>query len=134
MEHGTLARANALDSLPMHQGRPEDRALETDPWRPVGRIEELPTDGGGVSVEVEGVALALFRHAGGVRAIDDACPHEGASLGMGVAKGGDVTCPWHGFHFALESGCNTDGLDLCVRAHPARVRPDGTVEVRLGAV
>ena len=100
-------------------------------WRSVARIDELPGDGGGLTVEVEGVALALFRQGDGVRAIDDTCPHEGASLGMGVVKGGDVTCPWHGFHFALESGRSTDGLELCVRAYPARVRADGVVEVRL---
>lgn len=99
-------------------------------WQPVGRIEELPTDGGGLTVEVGGRAFALFRDGDRVHAIDDTCPHEGASLGMGVAKDGDVTCPWHGFHFSLATGRSTDGLDLCVRAHPARVRADGVVEVR----
>ena len=101
------------------------------PWRPAGRLDELPNDGGGVSVEIHGHRLALFREGERVHAIADACPHMGASLGMGVALDGDVTCPWHGWHFRLADGRNTDGLEACVATFPARVAADGSIEVAL---
>jgi nitrite reductase (NADH) small subunit len=90
-------------------------------WRELGPIDGLPTDGTGRCVELEGRRYAVFRHAGGVHVLDDACPHMGASLGEGVLSRGEVTCPWHGWHFDLSSGRNGDGLDACVAVHPARV-------------
>lgn len=100
-------------------------------WELAGTLAELPTDGGGASVEIAGQRLALFREGEGVRAISDACPHMGASLGMGIALEGDVTCPWHGWHFRLSDGQNTDGLDACVETFATRVDPLGRIEVAL---
>jgi isorenieratene synthase len=48
------------------------------------------------SVSVNGRELVVFRHASGVLAAPDACPHLGASLGCGRAEGKQVVCPWHG--------------------------------------
>lgn len=109
-----------------------DRASERGLcWSAVGSKTDLPVDGGGRTVELAGRRIALFLHEGEVHAIADTCPHMGAGLGMGVALAGDVTCPWHGWHFRLEDGCNTDGLDARVAVHPVRVLEDGTVEVGL---
>lgn len=102
-------------------------------WLRAGSRAELPLDGGGRTVELEGRRVALFLHAGEVRAVEDSCPHMGASLGMGVALDGEVTCPWHGWHFRLTDGCNTDGLDARVAVHPVRQLPDGSLEVGLPA-
>lgn len=104
---------------------------ETPVWHAVARLDELPTDGGGASIPVAGRQVAVFHVAGELFALDDSCPHRGGSLGLGVALDGDVTCPWHGFHFCLRTGRNTDGLDERVRVWPVRVR-DGVVEVRTG--
>lgn len=113
-------------------GATEERDPRADvSWVPAGTLAELPTDGGGASVEVGGLRLALFREGDGVSALADACPHMGASLGMGVALDGDVTCPWHGWHFRLADGKNTDGLEACVATYPARVDPEGRIEVAL---
>lgn len=101
-------------------------------WHPVCRRSDLPTDGGGFGCEVEGRRVALFLHEGEVHAVDDQCPHEGASLAEGVIRRGEVTCPWHSFHFDLCSGRNADGLAMRIRVHRARVREDGTVEAALG--
>ena len=101
-------------------------------WRIVAEFADLPESGEGHSIEIEeGRFIALFRVEGGVRALDDACPHQGAPLSMGVVKDGEVTCSWHGWHFDIESGANTDGLASCVAAHPARVTSSGQVELRL---
>lgn len=77
--------------------------------------------------------VALFAIEGRLHALDDTCPHQGACLGDGVVVEGDVTCPWHSFHFDLVTGRNTDGLEHCVAVYATRLRTDGVVEVALGA-
>lgn len=101
-------------------------------WHALVPLAELPEDDTGRTVEVEGRRIALFRQAGCVHALDDACPHRGASLGDGVVREGQVTCPWHSFHFGLGDGRNADGLPLAVAVHATRVRADGVVELCLG--
>lgn len=100
-------------------------------WVATRALRDLPTDGLGVSIELEGRRIALFRIGERVHAIDDECPHQGASLGLGVALEGEVSCPWHSWHFELATGRNTDGLAACVAVHGTRVRADGVVEVEL---
>jgi nitrite reductase (NADH) small subunit/3-phenylpropionate/trans-cinnamate dioxygenase ferredoxin subunit len=109
----------------------EREDIEELRWHAAGNRAELPTDGGGLTVRAGGRHVALFLHEGEVHAVDDACPHMGASLGMGVAIDGDVTCPWHAWHFRLGDGCNTDGLEARVAVHPVRVASDGSIEVGL---
>jgi nitrite reductase/ring-hydroxylating ferredoxin subunit len=46
----------------------------------------------------------LFNLGGRILAIEDTCPHSGASLSEGVVVGTCVACPWHGAEFDLESG------------------------------
>jgi nitrite reductase/ring-hydroxylating ferredoxin subunit len=100
-------------------------------WHALCPGEDLPGDGTGRAFEVAGRRLAVFLHDGRPYALDDECPHQGASLGGGVLSRGEVTCPWHSFHFDLCTGRNADGLALQVAVHPARLRDDGTVEVGL---
>jgi nitrite reductase/ring-hydroxylating ferredoxin subunit len=99
----------------------------------IPREAELPDDGCGLTFEIGSRRVALFRHEGRVHAIDDQCPHQGASLGMGIALAGEVTCPWHAWHFDLTTGQNTDGLAACVAVFPLRVGASGTLEVGLEA-
>ena len=48
--------------------------------------------------------VAVFNVDESYFAIDDHCPHRGASLGTGTLVGTVVTCPWHDWTFELESG------------------------------
>ena len=100
-------------------------------WTALLPLADLPTDGTGATVEVPGYRLAVFHVDGELRVLDDECPHAGASLGAGVCLDGDVTCPWHGWHFRLSDGSNTDGLSERVAVHPARVNDAGVVEATL---
>jgi nitrite reductase/ring-hydroxylating ferredoxin subunit len=100
-------------------------------WVEAVELDALPTDGGGLTLELSGARLALFREGERVLAIADACPHMGASLGLGVSLAGEVSCPWHGWHFRLEDGRNTDGLEACVTTYRTRIEPDGRVLVHL---
>lgn len=55
-------------------------------------------------VEADGQFLALFNVEGTFYAIDDACPHQGASLSEGEVRGCVVTCPWHGWEYDVTNG------------------------------
>jgi nitrite reductase/ring-hydroxylating ferredoxin subunit len=48
--------------------------------------------------------LALFNDDGEFLAVDDSCPHQGASLAGGTLHEGRVICPWHSWVFDLRTG------------------------------
>jgi nitrite reductase/ring-hydroxylating ferredoxin subunit len=110
-----------------------ERELQEAGWVPVGKLEELADDGTGKTVEEGGEAYAVFRVGERVHVLQDTCPHEGASLGCGVLSRGEVTCPWHGWHFDLEAGQSTDGLPERLKVYETRVQPSGEVWARLGS-
>ncbi|MFT7676561.1 MAG: nitrite reductase/ring-hydroxylating ferredoxin subunit [Planctomycetota bacterium] len=100
-----------------------------DRWQTLCRLEDLPTDGSGRSFEVGSVYVALFRVDEQVHAIDDGCPHAGASLGLGLLSRGEVTCPGHALHFDLCTGRSSDGDGERVRVWRTRVDSDGQVQL-----
>lgn len=55
-------------------------------------------------VEVAGRAVLLYREAGQVHALENACTHAGGPLDEGEVSDGVVTCPWHGSQFQLTTG------------------------------
>ena len=60
--------------------------------------------GEGISVQANGLNIALFNVGGQFHAIDNACPHRGGPLGEGMLNGSVVTCPWHGWQFDVTTG------------------------------
>lgn len=48
--------------------------------------------------------LACVRVKGTVHVLEDACPHEGHPLSMGLVREGVLTCPWHNWKFDLATG------------------------------
>lgn len=61
--------------------------------------------GQGRAIPIEGRWFALFHDPeAGFFATDDACPHQGASLGEGTYHEGRVICPWHGWVFDVRTG------------------------------
>src|SRR6202011_1653134 len=63
-------------------------------FRTVCRVGDVK-EGEGRTVEVDQKLIAVFLHQGQYFAIDDVCPHMGASLAGGYVENGTVTCPWH---------------------------------------
>jgi 3-phenylpropionate/trans-cinnamate dioxygenase ferredoxin component len=70
------------------------------------RVATLGEIGPGTSRQVilNGRKLALFNVEGAIYAIDDTCPHRGASLSEGECEGTEVMCLWHGARFDLKTG------------------------------
>ncbi len=58
----------------------------------------------GKLVDVQGKKIALFNVDGKFHAIDNSCTHRGGPLSEGEIEGDEVTCPWHGAKFKLNSG------------------------------
>ena len=87
-------------------------------------------EGRGRSYDLGGWAVAVFNDGGTYRAIDDTCPHQGASLGEGTYHRGRVICPWHNWIFDAETGACPGVPEISVAVYPVRVR-DGAVEVEL---
>ena len=96
----------------------------------VCRVEDLP-EGEGKTVEVAGKLLAVFHHGGRYYAIDDVCPHMGASLSGGYVEEGIVTCPWHAWRFRLAYGAWADNPRIKIGSFPVRVE-GGVIQVQVG--
>lgn len=69
----------------------------------VTTLGDLPP-GTGRAFTVAGRRLALFNADGHIFAIDDTCPHQGASLAEGSLEGTTLVCPWHAAEFDITCG------------------------------
>ncbi len=89
----------------------------------VGRVEHIRPRSSRL-LRVAGREIAVFAVDGEFLAIDNACPHYGASLVEGRVRNGSVLCPWHGWNVSLRTG----------ECFEARYRPAETypTEVRTG--
>ncbi len=100
-----------------------DASISPPPWRTVARLADLPVKRGYL-VEVDGLAIALFRVGDAVHAIDNTCPHRDAPLAFGDLRGHVVYCPLHAWAFDVRTGACDEGPGACVRTYPARVEGD----------
>jgi nitrite reductase (NADH) small subunit len=90
----------------------------------VAKVGAIPA-GEGRSFQVGDRLVALFLLSGEYYAIDDLCPHMGASLGAGYLDGdGTVTCPWHAWRFRVRDGKWADNPRLGVDTFEVRVIAD----------
>src|SRR5262249_37239804 len=99
-------------------------------YQTVCRVHDL-VEGEGKTVAVGNKLIAVFCIEGQYWAIDDVCPHMGASLSQGYVENGVVTCPWHAWRFRLADGAWMDYLKGKTRlgCYPVRVQGD-EVQVR----
>lgn len=69
------------------------------------------------------IQLGIFRIDGEYFALDNRCPHAGASLAQGIIKGKTVFCRIHHWQFSLQDGTRID--EPCpntnARCFPVRV-------------
>lgn len=96
---------------------------------PVGLAASI-ADGQSRTLHGPNKAISVFRVGEQFFAIDDMCPHAGASLGGGPVEDGIVTCPWHYWRFRLADGAWADNPRIKIGSYPVRVI-DGVVEVEV---
>lgn len=92
----------------------------------VGDIEP----GQGIAYAVNGRMVAVFNENGQYFAIDDFCPHMGASLAGGYMEKGIVTCPWHAWRFCVHDGQWCDNPRIKIDHFDTRVEGD-KIQVRV---
>jgi nitrite reductase/ring-hydroxylating ferredoxin subunit len=103
-------------------------------WHPVAPSHALGPGDRLVATRVLGVDLVLWRSATGtVQAWHDRCPHRGVRLSLGRVLGGRLSCAYHGWEFAPDSGrCMAIPALADLARVPGRVqaRPYPAVETR----
>jgi len=82
--------------------------------------EAIPV-GEGRAFPVDGKMIAIFNDDGVFLAIDDFCPHMGASLAEGWLEKGCVACPWHAWRFQLSDGVWLDNPKIAAATFAVRV-------------
>ena len=89
----------------------------------VAKVGSIP-EGTGATFQVGQRLVAVFCEGGEYFAIDDVCPHQGASLAAGEVYEGAVTCPWHAWRFRVTDGTWCDNPRLKVDAFDVRITGD----------
>ena len=88
-------------------------------------------EGEGKTISLQGKLIAVFRVNGELFAIDDVCPHMGASLSDGYVENHIVTCPWHAWRFRLTDGAWADNPRIKIGCYAVRVVGED-VQIQLG--
>ncbi|MGE0883773.1 MAG: Rieske (2Fe-2S) protein [Blastocatellales bacterium] len=94
-------------------------------YRKVAKIGDVPFNGG-LKISIEEEEIALFNLGGEFYAINDCCPHRGASLNEGFLDQDSVLCPLHCFDFNLKTGESKIASHLRVATYPIKIE-DGCV-------
>ena len=94
----------------------------------VARVGAIP-EGSGGTFQVGDRLVAVFNRGGEYFAMDDLCPHMGASLGAGEVHNGTVSCPWHAWRFRVTDGTWCDNPRIKIDAFETRVVGD-EIQVR----
>ena len=101
-------------------------------FQTVCRVEDVK-EGEGKTVVSGSKLIAVFCDHGQYFAIDDVCPHMGASLSGGYLEKGIVTCPWHAWRFRLADGAWADNPRIKIGCYPVRVE-EGKIQVQANGV
>jgi nitrite reductase (NADH) small subunit/3-phenylpropionate/trans-cinnamate dioxygenase ferredoxin subunit len=96
----------------------------------VAKVGDIP-EGHGASFLVGQRLVAVFNDGGSYFAINDLCPHMGASLAEGHLEDGIVSCPLHDWRFRISDGTwwdnrriKTDSYEVRVQGEEIQVRVD----------
>ncbi|MEM1224104.1 MAG: nitrite reductase small subunit NirD [Planctomycetota bacterium] len=92
-------------------------------YEDVGHVDEFQ-ENVGRAVPVDGRMVAVFRHVDDWYAIDDLCPHMGASLAEGYFEDKMVSCPWHAWRFCVQDGAWEDNPKIKVECFDIKVEDE----------
>ena len=99
-------------------------------WYPILRSSQLKDKP--VRIERFGENLAAWRdNSGGPAVFSDSCPHRCAPLSLGIVRGGELMCSYHGWKFNRDGDCIEKPLEApdaarnerhAVKSYPAEDR------------
>ena len=104
-----------------------------DGWVICGNIAEI-AEGRGLSVEIQGIRLAVFYVDGQIDVLDGRCPHANAPLGRGWLEGSLVVCPLHRWKFDVRTGQCRTNPQKSVRHYQSRTDDKGIIWVDLSGI
>jgi len=93
-------------------------------WIRVGDVA-LWVKGRGRKVEIEGTPVAVFWDGSTWTALDDTCPHMGASLADGRLFGKELQCSWHEWRYDRTTGQCPLRPWARVHVHEVRIEAGG---------
>lgn len=100
-------------------------------FQTVAKVGQIP-EGEGRAFVVQSRLVAVFHKNGEYFAMNDTCPHMGASLAEGYLEGDSVLCPWHAWRFCIKDGLWLDNPKSQIRADTYCVRVVGDdIQVQL---
>lgn len=82
-------------------------------------------------VEVDGNPVALCRIGEQVYALEDCCPHQGASFDGGEIDDDVLACPLHGWRANICTGQSLEAPSIKIQMYETKIE-DGQVYVKLG--
>lgn len=94
-------------------------------FQTVAKVGDIP-EGEGRCFPVNGTMVGVYQHQGEYFAMNDFCPHMGASLSESpVAEDGSVMCPWHAWCFSIKDGTWMDNSKSGIKSPTYPVQLDG---------
>ena len=94
--------------------------MNSDAFVSVGAAADI-APGKSATVQVDRTEVAVFNAGGTFYALENMCPHQGASLAEGWIEGTTITCPWHAWCFNLTDGTMTIGAWASVHTYDVRI-------------
>lgn len=98
-------------------------------WTRAATLADLQ-DGETRFTEVDGHAVILSRFGDRISCFKNACAHMGLELSAGDIADAIITCPHHGFRYALDSGECLTAPEVQLQPHGVRVK-GRNIEVRI---
>lgn len=99
-----------------------------DDFVKVCAVEDIP-ENEPLAVEIDGIPVAICKVNGEFYAIEDVCPHQGASYEGGEVEGEILTCPLHGWRANVVTGKSLEAPAIEIVTYEVRVK-DGFVYVK----
>ena len=89
----------------------------------VAKLGDIP-EGEGKAYKYNSRMVAVFNRNGEYHAIDDMCPHMGASLASGHLEECTVVCPWHSWSFDIRDGAWCENRRISIDVYQVKVVGD----------
>lgn len=121
---GAVAYRKFPDPFALGTGRGHNDGVSRLRWVKALELGELE-DNECRALDLGDRQICISRVAGRFGAIDDYCPHRGASLGAGRIVDGYVECPIHAWHFDPSTGTLRGGYPCGLSSYRVEPRTDG---------
>jgi nitrite reductase/ring-hydroxylating ferredoxin subunit len=86
----------------------------------VATVDEVPDDEG-LTLDVDGFPVAIFKVDGQFYAVEDVCPHQESSFEGGELEGKEVSCPLHGWKLDVTTGESLEAEGVFVETYEVMV-------------